>query len=93
MEMTIRLRNEETEQMREIFTGNGFDVSRMESESGGKKSLSLTQQVVVRFEHIETSEEKAVKMPLWAERVGYDQETKTFSGKGRCEGYEVIMTF
>lgn len=93
MEMTIHLRNEETEQMRELFAGNGFDVSRMESESGGKKSLSVTQRAAVSFEKIETTEEEAEKMPLWTEYVSYDQETKIYSGKGRCEGYEVTNTF
>jgi hypothetical protein len=55
--------------------------------------LTMTQTASVSFDGIEMTKEKAVQMPLWTAQVGYDDQSKNFNGKGRCEGYEVIKTF
>jgi hypothetical protein len=93
MEVSMHLRNEENEQMKNVLKVNGFDVVKMASEKDGKKSLSMTQTASVSFGEIETTKEKATQMPLWRDRVDYDDHSKNYSGRGRCEGYEVIKTF
>lgn len=93
MEMNMHLRNEENEQVTEALRANGFDVAKMASVKDGRKSLNMTRTASVNFGEIETTKEKAGQMPLWMDRVDYDSNTETYSGKGRCEGYEVIKTF
>jgi hypothetical protein len=93
MEMSMHVRNEENEQMTEVLRANGFDVVKMVSEKDGKKSLAMTRTASVSFGEIDVTKEKAAQMPLWRDRVNYDDHSKNYSGKGRCEGYEVIKTF
>ncbi|MBN9384680.1 MAG: hypothetical protein J0H74_28255 [Chitinophagaceae bacterium] len=93
MEMNMHLRNEENEQMTEALKANGFDVAKMTSVKDGRKSLDMTRTASINFGEIEIVKEKAEQMPLWRDRVDYDGDTKTYNGKGRCEGYEVTKTF
>jgi len=93
MEMSMHVRNEENEQMTQVLKANGFDVVKMVSEKDGKRSLAMTRTASVSFGEIDITKEKATKMPLWRDRVNYDDNSKNYSGKGRCEGYEVIKTF
>jgi len=93
MELSMHVRQDETEEMVELLKTQGFDVGKMEVEQDGKKTLGMTQTASVSFEGIEMTKEKAMGMPVWTAQVGYDDQSKNFSGKGRCEGYEVIKTF
>jgi len=93
MEINMHMRNEATEQMADMFRANGFNVAKMEMEKDGKKSLETTETVSVVFREIEVAKDKAGQMPLWRDRVNYDANSNNYSGRGRCEGYEVIKTF
>lgn len=93
MELSMHVRQDETEQMVEVLKAEGFDVRKMELEKDGKMTLTMTQTASVYFGNIEMTKTKAEQMPLWTASVTYDEASGNFSGKGRCEGYEVIKTF
>lgn len=93
MELDMHVRQDETEQLLDMLKDQGFDVVKMEQEKDGKKSLTMTQIASVLFGAIEMTKEKAIQMPLWKERIDYDDQLKNYSGKGRCEGYEIVKTF
>ncbi|MDO6433980.1 hypothetical protein Q4E93_25455 [Flavitalea sp. BT771] len=93
MEVSMHMRNEATEQMGDMFKANGFNVAKMETEKDGRKNLEITQTVSVSFREIEVAKDKAGQMPLWRDRVNYDAKSNNYSGRARCEGYEVIKTF
>ncbi|MHA4808142.1 hypothetical protein ACX0G9_08540 [Flavitalea flava] len=93
MEITMKVRQPESEQIKEIYRSRGFDIGKMMLEMGGEKSLEITETASISFGPIGMTKENAMTMPLWEEKITYDDQLKRFSGKGQCEGYEVIKTF
>jgi hypothetical protein len=53
----------------------------------------LAQTVSIRFGAIGMTREQTVQMPLWKDKIVYDDSSGTFRGTGSCDGYEVIKTF
>jgi hypothetical protein len=53
----------------------------------------VTETVSIRFGTIGMTREQTVQMPLWKEKIVYDDGSGTFRGTGSYEGYEVIKTF
>ncbi len=62
-------------------------------QGGDTQTEQGAQTVAIQFGTIATTREKALLMPLWKDKINYDDASKTFIGKGSCAGYEVITTF
>jgi hypothetical protein len=62
-------------------------------QNAGSTTDMLTQTVSIRFGTIGMTKEQAVQMPLWKEKIAYDDSTGTFTGIGPYDGYELIKTF
>jgi len=93
MQVTMRVREQESGSMVEALRSKGFAVEKMVEEKDGIRSLVMTQMASVQFGLIEKTKEKAMQMPSWKEKIAYDAVVRDFSGKGECSGYEVIKTF
>jgi hypothetical protein len=93
MRLTVRQREPASAAMSAVLRTNGFDVQRMTEEAGGVRSLVMTQVASMRFGEVELTEEKAMGMPLWKERLSYDAASGEYRGKGSCSGYQIIKTF
>lgn len=93
MQVTMRVRQQETGGVTEALRAKGFDVAKMTEEKEGAHFLVMDQTAAVRFNSIEMTKDKALEMPSWKEKISYDALQGSFSGKGECAGYEVVKTF
>ena len=84
---------EQSEQMLGMLKNQGFDIQKMVMEKDGKRNLVMTQTASVQFGSIELTKDNARLLPSWKEKIAYDDTLKSYSGKGQCEGYELIKTF
>jgi hypothetical protein len=93
MQITVRIREQESDQVKNILKSSGFDVQQMKEDMGGQPSLVMTQTASVQFGAMETTREAAMQMPLWKEKLFYDPVSGSYSGKGDYSGYRIIKTF
>jgi hypothetical protein len=76
-----------------VLKAKGFNVKQMMEDDNGIPALVITQTMTVRFEAVEATKEKAMAMPRWKDRIGYDPISGIYSGKDGYSGYHVIKTF
>lgn len=93
MQITVRIREQATDQVEGMLKSSGFDVQQMREDLAGQQSLVMTQTASVRFGAMETTREAAMQMPLWKEKLSYDPVSGNYSGKGDYSGYRIIKTF
>jgi len=59
----------------------------------GLPYLVRRQSVTIRFEDIDYSKEKAMQIPSWKSRIGFNQADGVFTGKDKYSDYEITKTF
>lgn len=93
MKMIVSAKQKATGEMISQLAAQGVNTDKMVENIGGEPYLVFSQTADTQFTDIKLSEEQAEQMPRWKEEVAYDGNQKTFTGKGICEGYEVIQAF
>jgi hypothetical protein len=93
IQITTRMRQDGTEQAREMLRSEGFDVERMQAKFNGLPCFVVNQTSTVRFDELSIDKEQAQHMPRWKEKLVYDQRSGQFSGMGHCTGYTVKKMF
>jgi hypothetical protein len=93
MEVMMRVRQQGSDQIRDLLIKQGFDVNDMKENLNGVPFFVMDQTVAVRFDEVSTTREKAIQMPLWTGELAYERIAEQFTGTGACAGYAVTKTF
>ena len=93
MKVTLQARQPASPQAIQVLQAKGFKVKEMMEDDNGIPALVITQTMTVRFEVVEATKEKAMSMPRWKDRIGYDPVSGMYSGKDGYVDYHVIKTF
>ena len=92
LEITTRLRQPASAQLLGLLAARGIEAQQVIEQKDGQQYINMTQTAAVRFADINTTKEKVLKKPVLTEELAQDDKGG-FTGKGTCEGYEVIKTF
>ncbi|HET6255010.1 MAG TPA: hypothetical protein VFE32_13095 [Puia sp.] len=93
MQVTVHIRQDGSEQVREALKGEGYNVERMQGNFNGMPCLVMEHTAAVRFDNISMDREQAQQMPLWTAKLVYDRATGEWTGAGDCAGYTVTKLF
>jgi hypothetical protein len=93
LQVTIYQHLPVSEQLIDLLRKQGGDVQKLIHEQDGLQYMEIAQIATLRFSEIDAQKEIALQMPGWKEKLVYDDKQKTFRGKDRYEGYEIIKTF
>jgi hypothetical protein len=93
MEVIMGIRQDGSEQTRNLLKKQGFNVEKMKDSLNGARFFVMNETAAVRFDEVAMTREQAMQMPLWTERLAYDRTAGQFRGTGDCAGYAVTKTF
>ena len=92
MELAITMKQAVSDEMVQQVKSNGKERQLIQVIDG-LPYLVHHQSVKIRFEEIDYSKEKAVQIPSWKSRIGFDPADGVFSGKNNYSDYEITKTF
>lgn len=93
VDITLHIKQPVSDQLLSMLSGQGINPQKLIKEEDGVQYLLFSQTAVIRFEEMAFTKEKAQQMPLWKDKIAYDEAEQLFKGKGSYEDYEIIKTF
>lgn len=82
----------ETQPLLNMLAAQGIDGQKMLEQKNGQSFIVMSQTAAIQFTSINATKEQAMQMPVWTDKLSYS-DSNGFSGKGTCEGYQVVKTF
>jgi hypothetical protein len=93
VEITLHIKQPVSDQLLTMLSGQGINARKLIQVENGEQYLLFSQTAAIRFSEIVFTKEKAQQMPLWKDKIAFDEAEQSFKGKGSWENYEVIKTF
>lgn len=92
MQLIVRMKQPATDEMVQQVKSNSQERQLIQVIDG-QPYLVRRQSVTIRFEDIDYSKEKAMQIPSWQNRIGFNPADGVFTGKNKYSDYEITKTF